>query len=190
MSWLRQERQLFDWQVMPTYVPQTYGLQTPSLYGHLKGIDTYLAGLQMRPRYYFTTGDYLHSDGATLFWTSADEQQTEPLTFRSELMHQQVTVNNLPTEFVPTPGVPGRSIPVSTAPAGVGDIDSGTRYLLIHVQNAAVRLSYGGEDPTASVGFLHPSGTFLQVKAASAPYLKFVRATANDATLYIQEMTR
>ena len=190
MSWLRQERQLFDWQVMPTYVPQTYHLQTPSLHGHLKGIDTYLAGLHARPRYYFTTGDYLHSDGTALFWTSADDQQTEQLTFRSELMHQQVTVNNLPTEFVPTPGVPGRAVPVSTATAGVGAIDPGTRYLLIHVQNAPVRLSYGGEDPSATTGFLHPAGTFLQVKAVSAPYLKFIRSGVNDAVLYIQEMTR
>ena len=105
-------------------------------------------------------------------------------------MHQQVTVNNLPTEFVPTPGVPGRSVEVSTAPVGVGTIDPATRYLLIHVQNSAVRLSYGGEDPTASTGFLHPAGTFLQVKAQSAAYLKFIRATAADAALYIQEMTR
>jgi len=189
MSWLRQERELFDWQVMPTYVPQTYGLHTPSLYGHLKGIDTYLQSRIAPAQYLFPGGDYLHSDGVNLFWTSPDGTETIQLTFRS-LMHQQVTVNNLPTEFVPTPGVAGRPVAVSEEPVGVGTIDPATRYLLIHVQNGAVRLSYGGEDPSASTGFLHPAGTFLQVKAQSAAFLKFIRATANDAALYIQEMTR
>ena len=46
MSWIRHNRQLFDWQIMPTYVPAVYPLETTSLYGHLKGIDLLLQTLQ------------------------------------------------------------------------------------------------------------------------------------------------
>ena len=45
MSWIRHNRQLFDWQILPTYVPSAYVLDTTSLYGHLKGIDLLLASL-------------------------------------------------------------------------------------------------------------------------------------------------
>lgn len=46
MSWIRHNRQIFDWQVMPTYVPVNYTLETTSLYGHLTGIDLLFALLQ------------------------------------------------------------------------------------------------------------------------------------------------
>ena len=42
-GWIRPDRQFFDWQINPTYVPKHFTNTTTSLYGHLQGIDNALA---------------------------------------------------------------------------------------------------------------------------------------------------
>lgn len=89
MSWIRDTRQIFDWQVMPTFEPTAYTLNTMSLYGHLRGIDLVLGTLTTEEaavevhtatRFYFPGGDSLHGDGTNLFYTTADAQTTNQIT--------------------------------------------------------------------------------------------------------------
>lgn len=105
-------------------------------------------------------------------------------------MHKQVTITNIESEHIPTPGVPGRSVTAGTVPAALGPFNANTRYVLMQVQDAPVRLTYGGDTPAAGTGFLHPAGTLIKMNTASADAVRLVRAGSADAAVYLQESTR
>lgn len=103
-------------------------------------------------------------------------------------------VNNLPHEFLPTPGVGHGKINVTDAVLDVApatlELGENTRYLEIQVETAAVRVTVNGTDPDATTGFRQPAGTIVRMSRAEWLGSKWIREGATSAVLQVAQYTR
>ena len=102
----------------------------------------------------------------------------------------------MPNSFVtnlypkPTPGVTDQSLAVadSAVPFGTA-FNSLTKYVVLDVQTADVRVTYDGSDPTTSNGHILFAGRSYTWSKEAAAAAKFIRNGTSSASIHASEFT-
>ena len=90
----------------------------------------------------------------------------------------------------PTPGVADQTLTVSTSVVPFGTaFNSLTRYIVLDVQGADVRVTYDDSDPTTSNGHILFAGRSYTWSKQAAAAAKFIRDGGTDATIHASEFT-
>ena len=90
----------------------------------------------------------------------------------------------------PTPGVTDQSLAVadSAVPFGTA-FNSLTKYVVLDVQTADVRVTYDGSDPTTSNGHILFAGRSYTWSKEAAAAAKFIRNGSTSASIHASEFT-
>jgi hypothetical protein len=90
----------------------------------------------------------------------------------------------------PTPGVTDQTLTVSTSVVQFGTaFNSLTRYIVLDVQGADVRVTYDDSAPTTSNGHILYAGRSYTWSKQAAAAAKFIRDGGTDATIHASEFT-
>ena len=90
--------------------------------------------------------------------------------------------------WAPTPGAGDQHLAVGASPAQFSALDERTRFCVINVQTADVRMTLDGGSPVGgSVGALLPAGTFIYWGRNAVERMKFVQDGGLAAVLWLQE---
>ena len=90
----------------------------------------------------------------------------------------------------PTVGVSDQTLTVSTSVVQFGTaFNSLTRYIVLDVQGADVRVTYDDSAPTTSNGHILFAGRSYTWSKAAAQAAKFIRDGGTDATIHASEFT-
>jgi hypothetical protein len=92
----------------------------------------------------------------------------------------------------PTPGVTDQTLTVDATAGGVQfgtAFNSLTRYIVLDVQGADVRVTYDDSAPTTSNGHILFAGRSYTWSKQAASAAKFIRDGGTDATIHASEFT-
>jgi hypothetical protein len=92
----------------------------------------------------------------------------------------------------PTPGVTDQTLTVDATAGGVQfgtAFNSLTRYIVLDVQGADVRVTYDDSAPTTSNGHILFAGRSYTWSKQAAVAAKFIRDGGTDATIHASEFT-
>ena len=92
----------------------------------------------------------------------------------------------------PTPGVADQTLTVDDTAGGVKfgtAFNSLTRYIVLDVQGADVRVTYDDSAPTTSNGHILFAGRSYTWSKQAAAAAKFIRDGGTDATIHASEFT-
>tara|TARA_B100001564_G_C20610345_1_gene657298 strand:- start:705 stop:1016 length:312 start_codon:yes stop_codon:yes gene_type:complete len=90
----------------------------------------------------------------------------------------------------PTPGVTDQTLTVSTSVVQFGtDFNSLTRYIVLDVQGADVRVTYDDSAPTTTNGHILYAGRSYTWSKQAAAAAKFIRDGGTDGTIHASEFT-
>ena len=92
----------------------------------------------------------------------------------------------------PTPGVADQTLTVDATAGGVQfgtAFNSLTRYIVLDVQGADVRVTYDDSAPTTSNGHILFAGRSYTWSKQAADAAKFIRDGGTDATIHASEFT-
>ncbi len=90
----------------------------------------------------------------------------------------------------PTPGVADQTLTVSSSVVQFGTaFNSLTRYIVLDVQGADVRVTYDDSAPTTSNGHILFAGRSYTWSKQAAAAAKFIRDGGTDATIHASEFT-
>ena len=102
----------------------------------------------------------------------------------------------MPNSFVtnlypkPTPGVTDQSLAVADSAVQFGTaFNSLTKYVVLDVQTADVRVTYDGSDPTTSNGHILFAGRSYTWSKEAAAAAKFIRNGGTSASIHASEFT-
>ena len=92
---------------------------------------------------------------------------------------------------VPTPGATDQTLTVDSTAGGVqfSAFNSLTRYVVLDVQVADVRVTYDGSAPTTTNGHILFAGRSYTWAKKTAEAAKFIEDTTTDATIHASEFT-
>ncbi len=91
---------------------------------------------------------------------------------------------------VPTKGVNDQTLTVSNSVVQLSSFDELTRYIVLDVQVADVRVTYDDSAPTASNGHIVFAGRSYTWAKETAEAAKFFRDGSADATIHASEFTQ
>ena len=101
--------------------------------------------------------------------------------------------NSLVTNLypAPTPGVADQTLTVDSTAGGVqfSAFNSLTKFVVLDVQVADVRVTYDGSAPTTTNGHILFAGRSYTWSKAAAVAAKFIEDTTTDATIHASEFT-
>ena len=100
--------------------------------------------------------------------------------------------NSYVTNLYPkqTPGVADQTLTVSSSVVQFGTaFNSLTRYIVLDVQGADVRVTYDDSAPTTSNGHILFAGRSYTWSKQAAAAAKFIRDGGTDATIHASEFT-
>ncbi len=92
----------------------------------------------------------------------------------------------------PTPGVTDQTLTVNATAGGVQfgtAFNSLTRYIVLDVQGADVRVTYDDSAPTTSNGHILYAGRSYTWSKQAAAAAKFIRDGGTDGTIHASEFT-
>ena len=92
----------------------------------------------------------------------------------------------------PTPGITDQTLTVDATAGGVQfgtAFNSLTRYIVLDVQGADVRVTYDDSAPTTSNGHILFAGRSYTWSKQAAAAAKFIRDGSTDATIHASEFT-
>jgi len=90
----------------------------------------------------------------------------------------------------PTPGVADQTLTVSTGVVQFGTaFNNLTRYIVLDVQDADVRVTYDDSDPTTTNGHILLSGRSYTWSKQAAAAAKFIRDGGANAIIHASEFT-
>jgi len=90
----------------------------------------------------------------------------------------------------PTPGVADQTLTVSSSVVQFGTaFNSLTRYIVLDVQGADVRVTYDDSAPTTSNGHILFAGRSYTWSKQAAAAAKFIQDGSTDATIHASEFT-
>ena len=102
----------------------------------------------------------------------------------------------MPNSFVtnlypkPTPGVTDQSLAVADSAVQFGTaFNSLTKYVVLDIQTADVRVTYDGSDPTTSNGHILFAGRSYTWSKEAAAAAKFIRNGGTSASIHASEFT-
>ena len=92
---------------------------------------------------------------------------------------------------VPTPGATDQTLTVDSTAGGVqfSAFNSLTRYVVLDVQVADVRVTYDGSAPTTTNGHILFAGRSYTWAKKTAEAAKFIEDTTTDAVIHASEFT-
>ena len=102
-----------------------------------------------------------------------------------------MSVQDQVANWIPTPGAKDQHLAVSTAAVAFEALQPTTKFCMINVQGADVRMTLDGDDPVGgSGGGLLKEGTYIYWARAAVEAMKFVRDAGTDAVVWMQEFTK
>lgn len=69
-------------------------------------------------------------------------------------------------------------------------VDPNARYLMVQVQDADVRVTFGGTNPTSTVGIQIDKGQIVYLSKTEWARAKWIRAGSTDAVLQVAQFGR
>ena len=99
--------------------------------------------------------------------------------------------NSLVTNLYPkpTPGATDQTLAVGASVETFGAFNSLTKFVVLDVQVADVRVTYDGSAPTTTNGHILFAGRSYTWSKAAAEAAKFFEDTTTDATIHASEFT-
>ena len=99
--------------------------------------------------------------------------------------------NSLVTNLypAPTPGVTSKTLAVGNSVVQFSAFNSLTKFVVLDVQVADVRVTYDGSAPTTTNGHILFAGRSYTWSKAAAAAAKFIEDTTTDATIHASEFT-
>lgn len=97
---------------------------------------------------------------------------------------------NAEHELIPVSGRAHKNLTISTTALGIGELHADTRYILLTVNTETVRVTFDGNDPTATDGHLLSAGDERKYSREAALALKMIRGGGTDANVAVTELTR
>jgi len=99
--------------------------------------------------------------------------------------------NSLVTNLypAPTPGVADQTLTVANSVVQFSAFNSLTKFVVLDVQVADVRVTYDGSAPTTTNGHILFAGRSYTWSKAAAAAAKFIEDTTTDATIHASEFT-
>jgi hypothetical protein len=104
---------------------------------------------------------------------------------------RNVRVSNMSVEGRPTPGRASQTVAVADAVVQIGPLSDKTNF--VWVQNTSaylIQFTVDGTEPTDTTGYVMTARASAEWSVPLARAAKFVRATANNGSLYVTEMVR
>jgi len=99
--------------------------------------------------------------------------------------------NSLVTNLypAPTPGVADQTLTVANSVVQFSAFNSLTKFVVLDVQVADVRVTYDGSTPSSTNGHILFAGRSYTWSKAAAAAAKFIEDTTTDATIHASEFT-
>ena len=99
--------------------------------------------------------------------------------------------NSLVTNLypAPTPGVTDQTLTVGDSVVQFSAFNALTKFVVLDVQVADVRVTYDGSAPTSTNGHILFAGRSYTWSKAAAAAAKFIEDTTTDATIHASEFT-
>jgi len=99
--------------------------------------------------------------------------------------------NSLVTNLYPkpTPGATDQTLAVDNSVQTFGAFNSLTKFIVLDVQVADVRVTYDGSTPSSTNGHILFAGRSYTWSKAAAEAAKFFEDTTTDATIHASEFT-
>jgi len=99
--------------------------------------------------------------------------------------------NSLVTNLypAPTPGVADQTLTVANSVVQFSAFNSLTKFVVLDVQVADVRVTYDDSAPTSTNGHILFAGRSYTWSKAAAAAAKFIEDTTTDATIHASEFT-
>jgi len=99
--------------------------------------------------------------------------------------------NSLVTNLYPkpTPGATDQTLAVDNSVQTFGAFNSLTKFVVLDVQVADVRVTYDGSTPSSTNGHILFAGRSYTWSKAAAEAAKFFEDTTTDATIHASEFT-
>ena len=99
--------------------------------------------------------------------------------------------NSLVTNLypAPTPGVADQTLAVGNSVVQFSAFNSLTKFVVLDVQVADVRVTYDGSTPSSTNGHILFAGRSYTWSKAAAEAAKFIEDTTTDATIHASEFT-